>query len=173
MAVYGGASYLVTPWGTVNFNDTSAPTLLHDANQCSGLDMVPLRVQIDDKPVTDGGIVHAGYLSGRHIVLGGALWARTIAERQDLEDNLAAALESIMDADGTYQWNIVTETTLYMRSVTVRCEIGLGVSGGYQKNYTFGLVAADPTILENSSPISGSGGSNPGGGAGISADFTF
>lgn len=177
MAEYNAPATLVTPGGTIAFNPTSPPGYINDASLCSGLDMVPLRVMVDDKPSTDGGIVHTGYLGPRRVILGGQLWALTITDRQALEDNLVAALESIMAADGTYQWVVTTESTSYTRSVTVRCEIALNTSGGFQKGYTFGLVAADPTITENGTPFIGSAGQNTGGGGtgptALVADFTI
>lgn len=146
---------LVTPAGTITFNSDTGDTYLFDPTQCSGLDMVPLRITVDDKPVTDGGIVFPAFKTARHITRGGQLIVRTAAgsgyaaARNALEDTLNAALESIQPVDGdggptgTYIW---TPEGSGARSVAVYCEIPATYSGANAKTFLFGLVAPDPTI---------------------------
>lgn len=145
MAEYNASdAQLVTPWGTIAFNGSGSPAYVHDASLCSGLDMAPIRATIDDKPVSDGGIWHRFFLAAREITLGGNLIFGAFTERNTLQDNLLAALESIRQdpaVTGTYQW---TPTGKTLHSVTVRCDIPVVYTG--LRGYQFGLVAADPTI---------------------------
>lgn len=134
---------LTTPGGTITFNAATKPTYYNDASRCSGLDMAPVRATVEDKPTSDGGIVHNAYLGPRHITIGGQLVVDTLADRATLMDNLITALVSILRADGTYAW---TPTTGGSRSISVRCEVPVTYDGFFQKGYLFGLVAADPTI---------------------------
>lgn len=149
MATYGSSATLTTPWGTITFNASSGDTYANDPQTCSGLDMAPVRSTVDDKPQTDGGIVHDAFLGARHVTLGGTLVVRssateagTISARYTLEANLTAALKSILRANGTYAWTDGGAT----RTITVRCDQAATYSGGFVKTYIFGLVAADPAI---------------------------
>lgn len=141
---YNAPATLTTPWGALSFNAATKPTYYADASKCAGLDMAPVRATVEDKPTSDGGIVHNAYLGARHITLGGALVCDTLTDRQTLEDNLNAALTSILRADGSLVWHPADGSTRTI--TTVRCEIPASFDGYLQKNYLFGLVAADPTI---------------------------
>lgn len=156
MAQWSSPATLVTPGGTITFNDPSGPDgYYHDASQCAGLDAVPTRITVDDKPVTDGGIVFPSFKTARHITLGGQLIVKSAAgsgyaaARNALEFALTAALESIEPVDGdggptgTYTW---TPEGYGAMSVAVYCEIPPTYPGANAKNYLFGLVAPAPTI---------------------------
>lgn len=149
MATWNGTATLTTPAGTITFNAASGDTYFHDPTACAGLDMAPIRSEVDDKPQTDGGIVHDSYFGARHVTLGGVLVVRSSATesgaeiaRAALEASLEAKLTSIMRADGTYTWTEGGGS----RSITVRCDQPCVFTGGWQKTYLFGLVAASPTI---------------------------
>lgn len=149
MATYGSAATLTTPWGTITFNASSGDTYKNDPSSCSGLDMAPVRSSIDDKPQTSGGIVHPAFLGARHVTLGGQLIIRSssteagyLTARATLEQNLIAALTSILNTTGTYAWNEGGTT----RTITVTCNLEALFSGAWLKTYVFGLVAGDPTI---------------------------
>lgn len=147
MAEYSAPASLVTTGGTIVFNGAAAPTYLHDPGACSGLDGAPVRATIDDKPVTDGGIWHRFFKGAREVTLGGLLLVDSIADLHTLEADLLAACESIFSdptVTGTYEW---TPTGSTLHSITVRCDILPAFSGpAYNKQYTLGLVAIDPTI---------------------------
>lgn len=144
MAEYNAPATLTTPGGTIQFNTVAKPCYYMDASRCSGLDMAPVRVTVEDRPTADGGIVHRAWLGPRHITLGGQLVVDTLADRATLMANLETALLSILQADGTYSWSPVTGGTHTISGV--RCEIPVAYDGYLQKGYLFGLVAADPTI---------------------------
>lgn len=137
-----------TVGGTIHLNAASGDTYLNDPGSCSGLDGAPLRTPIDDAPQTDAGIVHDFYKAARHITLGGLLYVVSsgtesgfVTARNALEDALVAACDSNIRADATLQW---TPTGGSSRTLTVRCDVTPTFSGSFQKNYLFGLVAADP-----------------------------
>jgi hypothetical protein len=149
MATYSSSATLTTGGGTITLNAGTGDTYWNDPTQCAGLDMAPIRSTVDDKPQTDGGIVHPMFFGARHITLGGDLVVRSsgteagyLAARAALEQNLIAALTSIMNADGTYSWDDGGTT----RTVTVRCDQQAVIAGTWLKSYVFGLVAANPTI---------------------------
>lgn len=149
MAEIGSIVYtLVTPWGTITFNAATGDQYRLSTDS-TGLDGAPLRTQVDDAPQTDGGLVHNFYKGARHVTLIGQLRvisttvpASVIAARNTLEDNLIAACESIIRADGTLSF---TRTGGTIRHLTVRCDMLPTFSGsGPVKSFALGLVAANP-----------------------------
>lgn len=135
---------LDTPGTDITFANTgSGDEYLLDPTQCHGLDGAPLRVPVDDRPQTDGGIVFDGHKGPRHIFIAGLLLCRTgtVVARNTMEDNLRTALEDILAADGSLTW---TPSGGSSRTLEVRCEIPLETTGGWLKQFSFGLVAADP-----------------------------
>lgn len=147
MAEYSVQFTLTTPGPDITFNAGTGDEYFLDPQMCSGLDGAPYRVTVDDAPQDDGGIVFDGFKGPRHVVLGGVLLNRTgtAAARNTMEDNLVAALDSIVSADGTLAW---TPSGGSARSLTVRAEIPVAFPtwAGYAftKQFVFGLVAADP-----------------------------
>lgn len=141
---YNAAATLTTPGGTVHFNAASKPTYFHDPTSCAGLEMAPVRATVMDKPTSDGLIVHKAWHGARHVTLGGRFLFDTLDQRKTLEDALVAALESIVRADGTYAYTVVSGAGTHTRTLTVRCDVPLSTSGYLQKSYLFGLVAAVP-----------------------------
>jgi hypothetical protein len=134
---------LITPAGSILFNQDTGDTYINDPTQCSGLDQAPIRSNVDQRPQTHGGIIHPSFYDARHITRvlvarSGATETGQVATRQTLEDDLIAALDSILNTDGTLAWS--------SRSLTVRCDIPANYTGAYLKNYQFGLVAANPAI---------------------------
>lgn len=147
MAEYNAPASLTTPWGTIDFNDATAPAYLHDPSVCAGLDGAPARAVVEDKPVTDGGIWHRHFKGAREVTLAGVLLVDTPADAVTLEADLLAACESIFadpSVTGTYEW---TPTGSTLHSITVRCDILPTFSGpAHAKKYTLGLVAIDPAV---------------------------
>lgn len=138
---------LQTPSWVIQFNLDTGDTYVNDPQQCAGLDGAPIRATIDDRPQTDGGILHPFYKGARHITLSGTLLVRTaasdgsyVANRSALEDNLVSACDELLNTDGTLSWSGG------LRQLTVRCDIAPTYTGSFQKTYVVGLVAADPNI---------------------------
>lgn len=145
---------LVTPGGTINFNDTGTD-LFNDygvdeyyITDIQGLDGAPIRAPVDNRPQTHGGLVHPFFKGPRRITVEGALMIRSTRIgnavrilRNQMEDDLFDALESILDVDGTLGW---TPAGGSARLLTVRNEIPLEFRGIELKTFTFGLIAANP-----------------------------
>lgn len=144
---------LTTPGGTIAFNDGDLKTLddLYWISEIEGLDGAPIRSQVDNAPQAHGGIVHTAWKGPRQITMQGAIIVQSIPfgaaclpVRNEMEEDLRVALESIIQADGTLAW---TPSGGSASSLTVRHNIQLDYSP--QENYVimgfvFGLIAADP-----------------------------
>lgn len=151
MAEYNAPATLSSAGGTVTFNDSTGDTGLHDADNCNGLDMPTIRATVDNKPQAPGGIWQPFLLGPRRVVLAGEIIIRSagdeagyLAAIAEWEEDLRAALEGTLDDDdATYSW---TPRDGDPRTITVRCEVPLVVTGKIVKRYQFGLVAIDPTI---------------------------
>lgn len=148
---------LVTPWGTISFNDAQIDAFnAYGADEyyitnITGLDGAPIRAPIDNRPQTDGGLVHPFFKGPRRVSIEGALMIRSTrihdARRvlqNEMEEDLRLALESIKDADGTLSWTVELSAGSDARSLTVRNEIPLEITGIELKVFTFALVAANP-----------------------------
>jgi hypothetical protein len=138
---------LTVPGPTViSFNDGGSGGGYH-LETVTGIDQAPIRAPIDDAPQTDGGIVHQFFYGPRHLTLEGVvLPAATDTPLPGLNvalDQLVAALDAILRADGTFAW---TPPGLTERSLTVRCDVPVAFTGRLRNRFIFGLVAADPTI---------------------------
>jgi hypothetical protein len=140
---------LTTPGGTITFNDDSADQ--HYITEIGGLGSAPVRAPIDNVPFGDGGIVHNFWKGPRHITIEG-VWLITstrimnsiVVIRNDMEEDLRAALESTLQANGTLAW---TPQGQAARSLTVRQEIAMDtrhIENYNLRSFTFGLVAGDP-----------------------------
>jgi hypothetical protein len=139
---------LVTPAGTVTFNADTGDTLFLDPRRSSGLGSSRVRAPIDNRPQTDGYLLHDFFEEGQHLVLAGDVVIRSatseagvVAARDALLTDLVLKLKSILRADGTLVFS-------GGGSQTVRCEllpeITSSDSGPMQKSFVFGLVSATP-----------------------------
>jgi hypothetical protein len=149
MADVGVAYTLATPGGTVFFNDGALDQFY--ITEVRGLAAPSLRTPMDNIPLGDGGLIHDFYKGPRHIGVEGILLIQStrlqddiVVARNDMEEELEVALESILRADGTLTY---TPQGASARSYTVRYEVGLEFS--HTDNYltdafTFGLVAGEP-----------------------------
>lgn len=148
---------LVTPWGTISFNDSGIDKFMmygpdeYYITDIQGLDGAPLRTPQDNRPQTDGGLIHPFLKGARHITVEGALMVRSTriqnemrTIRNDMEADLIAALDSIYAADGTLSWTVGLSGGPDARSLTVNQEIPVTFSGIELKTFTFGLVAGNP-----------------------------
>lgn len=129
----------------ITFNAATGDTYQLDPSKCSGLDQAPIRAPVDNKPGADGGIVFDFLKGPRRVTLGGEFLNRTgtASARNTLELALIAALDLILAADGTLA---ITQSGQSAKSLTVRCEVPHSGSGGFQKQFLFGLVAANPVF---------------------------
>lgn len=156
MADLGSAYTLATPGGTIVFNDGDLKdgTDKYWLSNIQGLDGTSIRAPVDNVPFGDGGIVHNFWKGPRHIVFEGVFVHESVGfpgsgdacrqRRNEMEEALRAALESILRDDGTLSW---TPLGLAARSLTVRHEVTFEApeTENYAlKTFTFGLVAADP-----------------------------
>lgn len=156
MADLGSVYTLTTPAATITFNsgDLRDGTDKYWLTNTQGLDGPPIRAPIDNVPYGDGGIVHDFWMAPRHVVLEGVLITESVGwpsagdacrQRQnEMEEDLIDALESILREDGTLAW---TPLGLGARSLTVRHDVTLefsAIENYVLKQFTFGLVAADP-----------------------------
>lgn len=147
---------LTTPGGVIIFNDGE----LRDGqdkywlSNIQGLDGSNIRAPIDNVPFGDGGIVHDFWKGPRHVLIEGTFVHESVGfpgsgnacrqKRNEMEETLRAALESILRDDGTLAW---TPLGLAARSLTVRHDVTFEApeTENYTlKTFTFGLVAADP-----------------------------
>ena len=138
---------LTTPGGTVQFN-TGAD--VHRITNITGLSGAPRRITVEPMPQGHGGIVFPGKKGPRHITVDGE-WRATSnlltirALVNGLENTLRAALDTIIDADGSWSW---TPTGGSSRSLTVRNDQELQRRFQPDKPtipaFIFGLVAANP-----------------------------
>ncbi len=140
---------LVTPWGTIQFN-RSSNTNYYWLTRLDGLDSATLRTGSTSFTARDGEAVHNSYSRGRIPVMSGqlvikdAVEATALLNRRLMLENLAAALNSIRRADGTLVW---TPSGASARQLTVRAWESMQVSGGFMKEFQFGLAAGNPTVV--------------------------
>lgn len=146
MAEFSAVYTLATPASNVTFNSGNDRYTITDIN---GLDGAPIRAPIDNRPLTDGGLVRTFFLGPRQITISGFLNVNSsgtdvgyVTARNGMENTLMTALNSILRADGTLSW---TPTGGSLRTLTVRNDEPVQFNGGWQKQFIFGLVAANPT----------------------------
>ena len=144
---------LTTPGGTIVFNNGDLRTLddVYWIQNIGGLDGGTIRAPVDNAPQAHGGIIHNFWKGPRHITIEGVIFVQSVplggaclTIRNDMEEDLRAALESLLQADGTLAW---TPTGLSARSLTVRNEIPVEYTPAENyaiKAFVFGLVAGDP-----------------------------
>lgn len=141
---------LTTPGTDITFNDGVIPSFddLYFITGIRGIDGAPLRTPQDDKPQAHGGLVHNFWKAARHVVIEGEYLVQSTRVdttvqtiRNQMDADLFAALEAIIQANGTLAWTPLGQGG---RSLTVRYEVPLETDGVEQKTFTFGLIAADP-----------------------------
>lgn len=153
MSDVGAIHTLTTPGGTIIFNNGTLHTLddLYWIQEIDGLDGAPRRSPVDSRPLTDGGLVHPIYKGPRPFTIDGVILIQSTpfgdacrTKRNTMEAALEAALDSILQADGTWTW---TPIGLGARSLTVRNpeKVDFRHTEEYALlGFTFGLIAADP-----------------------------
>jgi len=141
---------MTTPGGTITFNDGSADQFY--LSDFPGLDGTPARIVVDKTPFADGGILHPPFKDVRHFQPTGTLLITSTLNqaaiqtiRNDMAEDLRAAYESILTANGTWQWTPLGQSS---RTLTIRRDsqaIEFFHVDGYQAvDFSFGLIAVDP-----------------------------
>jgi hypothetical protein len=152
---------LDTPWGTITFNHTGLDRFnsygedeFYIGDEIDGLDGAPLRIPTDNRPNTDGGLVHGRLEGPRVLTIPGVIIIRSTRNsnsnatgiaRNLMEQYLKAALKSIERADGTLTW---TPRGLSEHQLIVRAhDPPVGFTGIQWRLFNFGLIAADPDYV--------------------------
>lgn len=142
---------LSTPSGSIFFNNGDLRTNddLYWISEIEGLDGPTIRAQVDNAPQAHGGIVHTFWKGPRQVTMQGAIVVQSVpfgaaclTVRNSMEDDLRAALESILQADGLLIW---TPEGQSQRTLTVRHNIRLDFTpqeGYVIMGFTFGLISA-------------------------------
>lgn len=145
---------LTTPGQDITFNDgelgrgsdddmfwiTSAPGLPPDG--------APRRAPVDNRPQTDGGLVHRFFKGPRQITIEGAIIIQSTTVQDTIRSlrnarmaQLTAALDACYQADATLAWTVPGDTSY---SLTVRNNIEVKYEGIEFITFTFGLIAGTP-----------------------------
>lgn len=107
---------LSTPAGTLTINDTSITDcfIIDSEGQIEGLDDPEVRNVFKPRPQTDGAYVGPGFLSGFRITFNGLAIVRSADPYGDsagyrtamraLESDMRTKLRSLLQSDGTLQW---------------------------------------------------------------------
>lgn len=143
---------LVTPAGTITFNDGSEDQFY--IQEIQGLVGTPIRTPIDDVPYGHGSISHNFWETGRPMIFDGVFFITSLSPcdaqmviRNDMEEILRTYLRSISSttADtGTLSWTPRGQT---LRALTVRCNVPPDCpedSGFLFRSFHFGLFADAP-----------------------------
>lgn len=141
---------MVTPAGTVVFNDGSLDQ--YYLNATPGLDGVPARVAVSKVPYGHGARWHAGWRDGRRFQPTGTLLIQStrvqneiVEIRNDMEETLRAAHESLLDGDGTWSWTPLGGTERTLVIYRDEQEVAYTHVDNYAAvDFTFGLIAPDP-----------------------------
>ena len=155
MADVGVQYVLVTPGGTITFNQTTVPFAGQDQyyiTEIRGLAAPSLRTPFDPVPLGDGGLIHDFWFGPRHILIEGTILVQSTAIensivviRNGMEDDLSDALNSMLRADGTLAFTPQGESA---RSITCRYEVPLEfthTNNYHSLDFSFGLIAASAT----------------------------
>lgn len=140
---------LETPAGTIDFNDGSADQFY--IGEIQGLGTAPIRTPVDNAPQAHGGLVHNFWKAARNITIEGVFLITSVPQgtqcqaiRNAMEEDLRAALESILQTDGTLTW---TPVGLAERELSVRHSVPLECphqDAFLLRAFNFGLIAANP-----------------------------
>jgi len=149
MADIGVQYVLTTPVLTLTFNDGTADQFY--ITEIRGLGAPALRTPMDNVPLGDGGLIHDFWKGPRHIAIEGIFLIQStrvmdsiVVIRNDMEEDLTDALESILRADGTLSYTPQGDSA---RTFTVRYEVGVEfvhTDNYLTDSFSFGLVAGEP-----------------------------
>jgi hypothetical protein len=141
---------MTTPGGTITFNDDSDDQYL--LNAIPGLAGTPARVVVDKVAYGHGGIIHPSWKDTRYfqpqgtlLILSTPVQDDIVDIRNDMEEALRVAYESLLDADGTWAWTPLGQSS---RTLTIRRD-AQPVEFTHEDNFqvidfSFGLVSVAP-----------------------------
>ena len=147
---------LTTSGGTIHFNKGINTGSLDVPGQddflwitaIHGIDGVPMRTPVDNRPQAHGGLAFNFWQTARPVVIEGVFLvqsSRLDSECQRIRNvmdiALLRALESIIQSTGTLQW---TPSGQASRTLDVKYHVQLETDGVEQKIFTFGLIAPTP-----------------------------
>ena len=155
MADVGVQYVLVTPGGTITFNQTTVPFAGQDQyyiTEIRGLGSPALRTPFDPVPLGDGALIHTFWKGARHIGIEGTMLVQStgieddiVVIRNQMEADLSTALESILAADGTLTYTPQGQPTAQF--FTVNYEIGCEythTNNYHSLDFAFGLISGSP-----------------------------
>jgi hypothetical protein len=141
----------VYTFGALTLNPSSGDGLFIGEGGIQGLDGRPIRAQVDNKGVTDGGIVHPKFFGPRAIRFGGPMKIESVARKPTVgffaavnavEAATIAALEALLNTPTALSWTPFGGTPESL-TCTYGIEGGEIQFGGSMmlKTWTFALVA--------------------------------
>ncbi len=144
---------LVTPAGTIDFNDGSIDQFY--IQNITGLDGAPISAPIDEAGFTDGSIAFNWWERGRLITFEGVFLVLSVqncgpakvAIWNQMAEDLRVALRSTIPDETTFGTLTWTPTGLTQNVLDVRNQIPLDCppDQGFQvRNFMFGLFAENP-----------------------------
>jgi len=111
-------------------------------------DGAPRRAPVDNRPQTDGALVHRFFKGARQINVEGliVIQSTTVQDnirsiRNAMEEALEAALDDCYQADATLSWTPAGQSAY---NLTVRNNIEVVFEGVEFRTFTFGLIAGTP-----------------------------
>lgn len=138
----GATGFNGEPIDIASFNDEQDPNFIGYLDDISGLDGADVRQAAQERSRQHGGI-HGDFLLGRRtIVMAGRIWPIPVSTRHIREDKLLAAARAL-SSDAYLRW---TPADGIEREVAVRMADRPSIRGGYVKDFSIALVAADPRI---------------------------
>ena len=145
---------LATGVGSIVFNDDSADQFY--LTETTGLEGAPIRSPVDPVPFGDGGLIHDFWLGPREMTFEGVFLITStrvqnsiLTIRNTMEEDLRIALDSLLRANGTLTWTPLGEA---QRAIVVRHNMRLEcrhLDNYLLRGFTFGLIAADPDLVES------------------------
>jgi hypothetical protein len=140
-----GAPYTLSLGGTaIAFNTHFQFDYEYIMQDVAGLDGAPVRTPVEDKPVTDGGLVFDFYDAARHMTFTGLIdpGKAGVTQRNTMEANLKTLCKAMKRQDGQLTYSPTGQTVQHF---DVRCDVQPTFPGqGVVKEFIFGLVAANP-----------------------------
>jgi hypothetical protein len=133
------------------FNDPNDANYVGDLTEVTGLEMPDIRESAEDRVQGDGGIQGDSFFARRAVVFSGTITGHsTMYEREARLDKLrrmmSAGMRKTAQGGLSVHWqNLPTASNPALR-LNLMPQGPLRVSGGWIKNFTFGVVAPDPVI---------------------------
>lgn len=144
----GCPARMVTPYGTLTFNQDLAGGGRLQLTLIDGLDGADSRVEVTSLPGVDRALVHGGFDDALYARLEGEIQAPTKEKRTELQELIKAHLRSIRRANAQFFFTQygqpeqrVDELRKFGRGATFGPEPGVQL-----RTFAIALVTGDPTI---------------------------